>query len=191
MINEHDMTKSMIDTMRAIRMNENQVEAVTPATEVPQQQTTDNSQTQEIKEISFLDDSGNLKNDIPANMRVYWDGTESEKEKFMSGVSPNVSFTNFTITPKTPGNEGDVKISGVLNDFNIGFTMNKKQDLGLRISTSPTTTSQPGVTGEALSTNDVKVTPELISLLNKLNGYYENWYKEWATKLNTENFGNA
>jgi hypothetical protein len=23
-----------------------------------------------------------------------------------------------------------------------------------------------------------------------LNGYYGNWYKEWATKLNTENFGN-
>jgi hypothetical protein len=101
-----------------------------------------------------------------------------------------VSFTSFSITPKSNGNEGDVKLTGVLNDFGIGFSMNKKQDLGLRITTSPSTTSQPGVTGEGLSSTDVKLTPELIAMLNRLNGYYENWYKEWATKLNTENFGN-
>lgn len=183
MINEHDMTKSMIDKVRSIMiLKENE-------TGVP---TTNNQEPEnvEIREISFLDDSGNLKSDVPENMRVYWDGTESEKKKFMDGVSPNVSFTSFSITPKSNGNEGDVKLTGVLNDFGIGFSMNKRQDLGLRITTSPAKTNQPGVTGEGFSPTDVKLTPELIGMLNRLNGYYENWYKEWATKLNTENFGN-
>ena len=82
MINEHDMTKSMIDKMKSTLLREfvnqpqNQdpgytetdVEAIEPKTE--------------IKEISFLDDNGNLRPDVPENMKVYWDGTESEKKKF-------------------------------------------------------------------------------------------------------------
>jgi hypothetical protein len=181
MINEHDMTKSMIDKVRSIMiLKENETGMVN----------NQEPENVEIREILFLDDSGNLKSDVPENMRVYWDGTESEKKKFMDGVSPNVSFTSFSITPKSNGNEGDVKLTGVLNDFGIGFSMNKKQDLGLRITTSPAATNQPGVTGGGLSSADVKLTPEVIVMLNKLNGYYENWYKEWAAKLNTENFGN-
>jgi hypothetical protein len=27
-----------------------------------------------------------------------------------------------------------------------------------------------------------------LAALTKLNGYYENWYKDWSEKLNTENF---
>jgi hypothetical protein len=181
MINEHDMTKSMIDKVRSI-IRENEVTGVEPNQEV---------NNGGIKEISFLDDSGNLKSDVPSNMRVYWDGTESEKKKFMDGVSPNVSFSSFSITPKSDGGEGDVKLNGVLNDFGIRFTMNKKQDMGLRISTTAPTTNQDGVSGQALASTDVKLTPELISMLTKLNGYYQNWYKEWATRLNTENFGNV
>jgi hypothetical protein len=181
MVNEHDMTKTMIDKVRAIiRENEG----------MNQQQDQTMVDTK-IKEISFLDDAGNLKNDIPSNMRVYWDGNDSEKKKFMDGVSPNVTFTSFSITPKTSGDEGDVKLNGVLNDFGIGFTMNKKQDMGLRITTTPSKSNQPGVSGEALSSTDVKLTPDLINMLTKLNGYYQNWYKEWATKLNTENFSNT
>lgn len=181
MINEHDITKSMINKLRSINtLNENE----------STNNDTENTNKSEIREISFLDGNGNLKNDVPPNMRVYWDGTESEKKKFMDGVSPNVSFTSFSITPKSGGDEGDVKLTGVLNDFGIGFSMNKKQDFGLRITTTPQTTGQQGVTGQGLSTSDVKVTPELINMLNRLNGYYGNWYKEWATKLNTENFTN-
>lgn len=190
MINEHDMTKSMIDKMKSTLLREfvNQ-----PKNQDPGYTETDVETSEpktEIKEISFLDDNGNLRSDVPENMKVYWEGTESEKKKFMDGVTPDVTFTSFSITPKVGGDEGDVKITGVLNNVGIGFSMNKKQNIGLMITTAPTKTSQDGVSGQGLSASDVKLTPELIGLLNKLNGYYENWYKEWATKLNTENFGN-
>jgi hypothetical protein len=185
MINEHDMTKSMLDKMRSTLLRE----VNNPSETMGEPQSNDTASAP--KEIVFIDGNGNLNSDLPANMKVYWDGTESEKKKFMDGVSPNVTFTSFSITPKDGGDEGDVKLSGVLNDFGIGFVMNKKQNLGLRITTTPPKVSQPGVSGEGLSSGDVKLTPELIGLLNKLNGYYENWYKEWATKLNTENFGNV
>lgn len=191
MINEHDMTKSMIDKMKSTLLREfvNQPQGQNP--EYSESDVETNEPETKIKEINFLDGNGNLNSDVPENMKVYWEGTESEKKKFMDGVSPDVTFTSFVITPKAGGDEGNVKLTGVLNNVSIGFSMNKKQDLGLMITTAPAKTTQPGVSGQGLSSTDVKLTPELIGLLNKLNGYYENWYKEWATKLNTENFGNA
>jgi hypothetical protein len=57
--------------------------------------------------------------------------------------------------------------------------MNKRQDYGLTITTAPTNTT---------SLTDVKLNSDLINLLTKLNGYYDNWYKDWSEKLNTENF---
>ena len=180
------MTKSMIDTMRSKLIREFTTQPQTDGLESPNQ----TEETPKIKEIDFLDNNGNLKSDVPENMKVYWEGTESEKKKFMDGVSPDVTFTSFSVTPKSGGDEGNVKLTGVLNNVGIGFSMNKKQNIGLMITTAPPRTNQAGVSGEGLSASDVKLTPELIGLLNKLNGYYENWYKEWATKLNTENFGN-
>jgi hypothetical protein len=169
MINEHDITKSMINRIRLIR-------------EDISQETTPKEREAETKpelEIQFLDGNGNLNQNIPENMRVYWEGTESEKRKFMSGVSPDVTFTQFSITPKSGMNEGDVKLSGILNKYGVGFIMNKRQDYGLTITTAPTNTT---------SLTDVKLNSDLINLLTKLNGYYDNWYKDWSEKLNTENF---
>ena len=144
MINEHDMTKSMIDKMKSTLLREfvNQ-----PKNQDPGYTETDVETSEpktEIKEISFLDDNGNLRSDVPENMKVYWEGTESEKKKFMDGVTPDVTFTSFSITPKVGGDEGDVKITGVLNNVGIGFSMNKKQNIGLMITTAPTKTSQDG-----------------------------------------------
>lgn len=169
MINEHDITKSMINRIRLIREDISQ--------ETTPEKTED--ETKPEREIQFLDGNGNLNQNVPENMRVYWEGTESEKRKFMSGVSPDVTFTQFSIIPKSGMNEGDVKLSGVLNKYNIGFTMNKRQDYGLTITTAPKNTT---------SLTDVKLNSDLIGLLTKLNGYYENWYKDWSEKLNTENF---
>jgi hypothetical protein len=169
MINEHDITKSMINRIRLIREDISQ--------ETTPEKIED--ETKPEREIQFLDGNGNLNQNVPENMRVYWEGTESEKRKFMSGVSPDVTFTQFSITPKSGMNEGDVKLSGILNKYGVGFIMNKRQDYGLTITTAPT---------NATSLTDVKLNSDLIGLLTKLNGYYENWYKDWSEKLNTENF---
>jgi hypothetical protein len=181
MINEHDITKLILDKIRSSKLLREFEEPTQPEDE--------KVETQKIKEISFIDSNGDLSPNIPENMKSYWDGDQSEKRKFMDGVSPNVSFSNFTITPKTSSFEGDVSLIGTLNDFGIGFSMNKKQDLGLRITTTPPQ-STPDTADQDILAGNVKVTPELIKLITKLNGYYQNWYKEWATKLNTENFGN-
>jgi hypothetical protein len=169
MINEHDITKSMINRIRLIR------EDISQETTPKERE----AETKPEREIQFLDGNGNLNQNIPENMRVYWEGTESEKRKFMSGVSPDVTFTQFSITPKSGMNEGDVKLSGILNKYGVGFIMNKRQDYGLTITTAPTNTT---------SLTDVKLNSDLINLLTKLNGYYDNWYKDWSEKLNTENF---
>jgi hypothetical protein len=34
--------------------------------------------------------------------------------------------------------------------------------------------------------SDIDLTGEINEILRKLNGYYENWVREWAKKLNTE-----
>ena len=169
MINEHDITKSMINRIRLIR------EDISQETTPEERE----AETKPEREIQFLDGNGNLNQNVPENMRVYWEGTESEKRKFMSGVSPDVTFTQFSITPKSGMNEGDVKLSGILNKYGVGFIMNKRQDYGLTITTAPTNTT---------SLTDVKLNSDLINLLTKLNGYYDNWYKDWSEKLNTENF---
>lgn len=170
MINEHDITKSMINRIRLIREDvSNQMNSELSAPE----------EAKPEKEVEFLDDKGNLNPNIPDNMMLYWEGPESEQEKFIEMISPDVTFTQFSITPKSGMNEGDVKLSGVLNKYNIGFTMNKRQDYGLTITTAPKNTT---------SSTDVKLNSDLIGLLTKLNGYYENWYGDWAKKLNTENF---
>jgi len=66
-------------------------------------------------------------------------------------------------------------MSGKLNALGVEFTMNKEDDLGLRIKTPI----------------DVKLTNDAMETLRKLMGYFENWQKEWAIKLNEENFGNV
>ena len=99
----------------------------------------------------------------------------------MDRVSSDVSFTDFEITPKSGSNEGDVKMSGKLNAYDIGFTMNKNASLGLLITTAI----------EGAQSSKVKLDDTVIKTLNSLNNYYQIWYKDWSEKLENENFKNA
>ena len=90
MINEHDITKSMIDTMRTI-IKEN--------VETPEQLGTQlDQQTEESpKPIVFL--SGGKTLPVKSGMETYWD---EDKKKFLELVGPEtngVTFIDFTITP--------------------------------------------------------------------------------------------
>lgn len=162
MINEHDITKSMLNRMRTI-IKEN--------VETPEQMgTQQDQQTEELPEqIVFL--SGGNPKPVKSGMETYWD---DDKKKFLELVGPEtngVTFIDFAITPKTGTNEGDVLLSGKLDGYDADFTMNKDQTLGLR-----------------LTTNTTQLNDDFMKLLQTLKGYYGNWQKEWANKLNTENF---
>lgn len=141
------MTKSMIDKMRTIIREEEQIG--------------DN-----IQEIQILK-GGNVVNEKPG-MTTYWD---EEKNKFLQNVTNDVTFSDFIITPKTNTFEGNVLLSGKLDGPDVNFIMNKDQTTGLR-----------------LSANDTQLNDDFMELLKKLKGYYDNWQKDWANKLNTENF---
>ena len=87
MINEHDKTKSMLDTMRSIKLIKEYVETdgisnETETVEAP-------------REIIILNNGEEQQ--VEGSISGYWKG---DKESFMQTVSSDVSFTSFSITPK-------------------------------------------------------------------------------------------
>lgn len=175
MINEHDMTKSMIDTMRSIKLVR---EFVEPNQQMNQGDNTNQPNNEEpaAKEIVILN-NGEEQN-VEASIAGFW---KADKQSFMETVSSDVRFTSFSITPKLGASEGDVKMTGILDAYDIGFSMNKNVSLGLVITTAP----------EGSQSSNVKLDDDVMKTLSALYKYYQNWYKDWSTKLNTENFTNV
>lgn len=89
---------------------------------------------------------------------------DSEMKKFTETIDPMAYFYDFMIYP----NDRNVIVGGMLSN-DIEFVMSLKQDSGLTIKTS--------------DNNFIKVDNDVIKMLTRLNGYYTNWVKEWATKL--------
>jgi hypothetical protein len=167
------MTKSMIDKMRSVKLVREMVEPNQPG----QNMGSNNEPNQAPpKEIIIL--KNGQEQDVEGSISGFW---KTDKESFMETVSSDVRFTSFSITPKDGGNEGDVKMTGILDAYDIGFSMNKNASLGLVITTAP----------EGSQSSDIKLDDDVMKTLSALYKYYQNWYKDWSTKLNTENFTNV
>lgn len=134
-INEHDLTKKMIDTLRGKNLL---------------------NEGDEGNDVISPTDGDDTFND--------------EAKKLGDTVDPRVQITRFKIYPK----DRDVQLDGRL-DMGINFNMSVK---AMKLSISITEDN-----GKAKS---VFVDKDLLLTLQKLNGYYENWTREWAQKLNTE-----
>lgn len=134
-INEHDLTKKMIETLRGTNL---------------------------IKES----EEGNDTISPVEGDQVYND----EAKKIADIVDPRVQITKLKIYPK----DRDVQFEGRL-DSGINFSMSTK---AMKLSIS--------ITDENGGPKNIFVDKELLATLQKLNGYYDNWSREWATKLNTE-----
>jgi hypothetical protein len=93
-----------------------------------------------------------------------------EVKKISDSVDPRIQITKFKIFPR----DRDVQFEGRL-DSGINFFMSTK---AMKLSISITDQQ-----GQAIK---IYVDAELLSTIQKLNGYYENWTREWAQKLNTE-----
>jgi hypothetical protein len=176
MINEHDKTKSMLDTMRSIRLIKESVDTETTMEPTENMGVSNTEQTPAPKEILIV--KNGEEQPVEGSISGFW---KADKESFMQTVSSDVSITSFSITPKEGASEGDVKMTGILNAYDIGFSMNKNVSLGLVITTAP----------EGSQSSDVKLDDDVMKTLNSLQKYYQNWYKDWSTKLNTENFTNV
>jgi hypothetical protein len=135
-LNEHDMTKKMMDIFKhgykkLLNEEDNRTDTISPSPNDP----------------------------------VYKD----EVNKFMDTVDPRVEVTKFKIYP----NDRNVEFDGILlktNDDNGGINFRMSFQAG-KVMTSM---------------SDIDLTGEINEILRKLNGYYENWVREWAKKLNTE-----
>lgn len=135
LINEHDMTKKMLDTLR--------------------------NQSSFLREGDETDVISPSKNDS-----VYID----EVKKISDSVDPRLTITTFKIYP----NARDVKFEGRL-DSGINFFMSSK---AMKLSIS--------ITDEQGQPMRMYLDDDLLGTLQKLNGYYANWVREWANKLSTE-----
>lgn len=93
-----------------------------------------------------------------------------EVKKISDSVDPRIQVSKFKIYPR----DRDVQFEGRL-DSGINFFMSTK---AMKLSISITNDQ-----GQAIK---IYLDAELIATIQKLNGYYENWTREWAQKLNTE-----
>jgi hypothetical protein len=99
------------------------------------------------------------------------DGTYTEEYKKLSdSVDPSLQITKFKIYPK----DRDVQLDGRL-DSGINFFMSTKAQK-LKIS----------ITDDQEQAIQIYLDEQLLTIIQKLSGYYENWKNEWAQKLNTE-----
>jgi len=134
MINEHDLTKKMIDILRngIITEGDDGGDVITPAP-------TDSVYREEVKKIS-------------------------------DAVDPRIQITKFKIYPR----DRNVEFEGRL-DSGINFFMSTK---AMKLSIS--------ITNEQGEATRIYLDSDLLSTIQKLNGFYQNWTREWAQKLNTE-----
>jgi len=136
-INEHDMTKKMMEIMRGGFKN------------------------RLITENDGQDDTVSPK---PGDA-VFND----ELKKLQDTVEPRVKITNFKIYPT----DENVIIEGV-------FLQRENQDSGIHFKMSL-------AAGDIeTSMNNIDLSDKVSILLQKLNGYYENWVDEWSLKLSNE-----
>ena len=150
MINEHDITKKMIGTIRFGGLIKEADE------ELDSEESSKSKPSDEGKDVI-----------TPAqNDSVYTD----ELKKISDTVDPRIQVTKFKIYTK----DRDVQFEGRL-DSGINFFMSTK---AMKLSIS--------ITDDQGKAAVIFLDNELISTIQKLNGYYENWTREWAKKLNTE-----
>ncbi len=95
---------------------------------------------------------------------------KEEVNKISDAVDPRIQVTKFKIYPR----DRDVQFEGRL-DSGINFFMSTK---AMKLSIS--------ITDDNGQASRIYLDETLLSTIQKLNGYYENWTREWAQKLNTE-----
>jgi hypothetical protein len=148
-LEEHDMTKKMLDTIRGGRLI-TEVEEVSGGLDTPVTNDVSNTQQAQPSESEDLN---------PDELRKL-------EKAFMDSVSPKVEFKEFKIYRK----ERNAVFSGVFQDLGgMEWVMSLKDSDGLNIS------------AESLKLDDTA-----IKTLHSLYGFYKNWSKEWSVKLHTE-----
>lgn len=156
-INEHDMTKRMMDVMRGgfkPLLKEQNEELATS------NQNIDTMNQEEGQKETAKDVITPVSGDAVFN---------DELQKLRDTVTPRIKITGFKIYPT----DENVIIDGV---------MEYKESEGTGI-----TFKMSLAAGEVeTSMNDIELNDNMSTLLQKLKGYYENFRTEWSKKLPNE-----
>lgn len=93
-----------------------------------------------------------------------------EQQKFREVVGPRVEFTTFNIYPQA----GNVVFGGKFQDMDgLEWQFTLEETDGLYITV-----------------NNMQVSDDVVTRIQKLRGYYDNWAGDWSNKLATEYKGN-
>lgn len=99
-------------------------------------------------------------------MRPFDEDYNAEISQFKSQITSQVDFTTFNIYPKT----SSALFGGEFKDFQ-GFEWQF---------------SIPGNDGLYITTNNLQVTDEVVTRIQKLKAYYDDWAKRWADKIDSD-----
>lgn len=175
-VDEHDMTKKMLSTLRE------QKESLNELRNVPDINSTDgiigalkNYKPEEIEMMGpqHMDDNPKTMNQFDDAQSEDSDTIEpnqeemnAEYQKFGEVVNPRVQFTTFKIYPEA----NNVILGGKFQGMSgLEWQFSLEDEDGLYITV-----------------NNLQVDDSVISTMQKLKGYYDNWADEWSKKLATE-----
>ncbi len=183
-VDEHDMTKKMLSTIRdAQRLKEykdpmeldvkpnNQLGAIQPD-KGPNGNylgPTDATDNPNMDNQAMPTNDG--KNEPEDTITPSQEEMAAEYEKFSQVVSSRVEFTTFKIYPEA----NNVILGGVFQGMSgLEWQFSLEDEDGLYITV-----------------NNLQVDDNVMTTLQKLKGYYDNWADEWSQKLNTEYKANS
>lgn len=120
-----------------------------------------------IKREQLLEqESINNENDAQEGIKPNDQDYQTEIKKFKTQISPRVEVTTYLIYPETK----NVVFGGKFNDITeFSFEMSLSEKDGLYINT-----------------NNLQITDDIVTRIQKLNGYYKNWADEWSNKVISE-----
>jgi hypothetical protein len=159
-INEHDMTKKMMDVIRGGYKSKLIIEAEEDMTQAdPSLQTM----------VKYEDEAEGKEEPNDTIDVKQGDAVFRDELKKLQAVDPRVKITNFKIYPV----DENVIMEGI-------FMKRESEESGIHFKMSL-------AAGEVeTSMQDIELDDEISDLLNKIKGYYSVWSKEWATKLANE-----
>lgn len=170
-IDEHDMTKKMMEIMRGgykdlLKEDASGQAAPSPNGGAPSGPSAAPDSAQPFQQG---DDSPEPQEDQDTLTPKKGDAVFNDQLKKLQTLNPMVQIDNFKIYP----NDANVIIEGV-------FLKRAEQDSGIKFKMALTA-------GELeTSMNNIDLNDTVSELLNRLNGYYQIWCDEWAMKMTNE-----
>lgn len=154
-IDEHSVTINMLNTIRESKRSASMVNTSYLA----------EGNDRDNKELILVND-GEVNPNADKSIVTFYETDVKEFMDFMG--DPSIIIDKFYLTPKSPGDSGNAKMTGKLGN-GIIFDMNKIPQLGLIINA-----------------NNIKLDKSVVEELGNLLRFKDKWAGDWGRRLNNE-----